>query len=69
MRYWSYNEQLNEIDSQVVTLSEEDILNYYWGWWYDKMCKKFGKEVVDRDYSKQDCIDDWVISHWAWESK
>jgi hypothetical protein len=31
------------------------------------MCEKFGREVVDSDYTKQDCIDDWVVVHWAWE--
>ena len=67
MRYWSYNEQLNEIDSHVVTVSDNDILDVYWSWWYGKMCDKFGKEVVDSDYTKQDCIDDWVVVHWAWE--
>ena len=33
------------------------------------MCEKFGKEHVDEHYSPQDCIDDWVIVHWAQESK
>jgi hypothetical protein len=69
MRYWSYNEQLNEIDSHVVAVSDDDILDMYWNWWYGKMCEKFGKEIVDRDYTKQDCIDDWVVVHWAWESE
>lgn len=70
MRYWSYNEQTKSLDdSVVVTVSEEEILDMYWSWWYSKMCEKFGKEVVDRDYTKQDCIDDWVVVHWAWEVK
>lgn len=37
-------------------------------YWYNKMCQKFGKEHVDANYTKQDCIDDWVVVHWAWES-
>ena len=32
------------------------------------MCKKFGKETVDSQYSKQDCIEDWCVVHWAVES-
>ena len=68
MRYWSYNEQTESLDDAVVvTVSDDDILDMYWAWWYSKMCEKFGKEVVDRDYTKQDCIDDWVVVHWAWE--
>lgn len=50
------------------TFSEKEILDIYWDSWYSRMCNKFGKEIVDRDYCKQDCIDDWVIVHWAWES-
>ena len=66
MRYWSYNEQAGS-GNIVVTVSEDEILNQYWPWWYVKMCEKFGREVVDSDYTKQDCIDDWVVVHWAWE--
>jgi hypothetical protein len=70
MRYWSYNEQTESLDDAVVvTVSDDDILDMYWDWWYSKMCEKFGKEVVDRDYTKQDCINDWVVVHWAWESE
>jgi hypothetical protein len=32
------------------------------------MVSKFGKEAVDAGYCKDDCIDDWVIVNWAWES-
>lgn len=52
----------------IETLSEEEILSEYWDYWYDRMCKKFGKEHVDANYCRQDCIDDWIIVHWAWES-
>ena len=40
----------------------------YWDYWYDRMCNKFGKDEVDSKYSRQDCIDDWAIRNWAWES-
>jgi hypothetical protein len=66
MRYWSYNEQAGS-GNIVVTMSEDEILDMYWAWWYNKMCAKFGREVVDSDYTKQDCIDDWVVVNWAWE--
>jgi hypothetical protein len=33
------------------------------------MCGKFGKEEVDRKFSFEDCLDDWVIINWAWEVK
>lgn len=68
MKYYSFNEFDGE-KGWVTTLSEQEILDTYWDYWYNSMCKKFGQEVVDRDYSKQDCIDDFVIINWAWESE
>lgn len=69
MRYWSIN-YLDENDNDVVeTLSEKEIIEQYWHYWYGRMCDKFGKEHVDTNYAIQDCIDDWTVVHWAWESK
>ena len=67
MKYYSiaYPDGDNDV---VETLSEAEILSEYWDYWYELMCKKYGKDEVDANYSKQDCIDDWVIVHWAWES-
>jgi hypothetical protein len=75
MKYWCYNEYdpgspyADDDGGYVVTLSEEEILKQYWDYWYGKMCEKFGKEHVNANYSVQDCLDDWVIVNWAWESK
>ena len=70
VRYFSYNEYVDDPSiNSVVTVSEEDVRRDYYPYWYDKMCKKFGKEVVDRDYSFEDCLDDWIVVNWAWESK
>jgi hypothetical protein len=69
MRYWSFGYP-DENDNDVVeTWSEADIREKYWPYWYGKMCEKFGKEHVDANYSFEDCIDDWTVGHWAWESK
>lgn len=70
MRYWTFAEptDLNDMTPSYVTLSDDEIITGYWYFWYDKMCAKFGKEVVDRDYSKLDCINDWVAVNWAWLS-
>lgn len=70
MRYFSYDEPIldnegNLFSNHVVTLSEVDIRRDYYPWWYDKMCKKYGKDVVDRDYCFEDCLDDWIIVNWA----
>jgi len=70
MKYYSYNDYETDpiIDSTVRTLSEKEIILEYWDYWYDGMCKKFGKELVDKNYTYQDCIDDWCVVNWAWES-
>lgn len=73
MKYYSYNEYdpespfADETGGYVITLSEEDIIKQYWDYWYGAMCRKFGKEHVDNTYSKQECIEDFCIIHWAWE--
>lgn len=75
MRYYSYNEYdpesplADEKGGYVVTLSEEDIREKYWPYWYGKMCKKFGKETVDQNYCFEDCLYDWCVVNWAWEVK
>jgi len=72
-RYYSYNEydpesELADVNGgYVVTMSEDDIREQYWPYWYGEMCEKFGKEEVDGKYSFEDCLDDWVIVNWAWE--
>jgi hypothetical protein len=70
MKYYCFNTWKTDpsVDSYVEVVSEEEILAEYYDRWYERMCAKFGKEVVDRDYCKDDCIDDWVIVNWAWES-
>jgi hypothetical protein len=70
VRYFSYNEPVDENYNTniVVTMSEEDVRKTYYPYWYEKMCKKFGKEVVDRDYCFEDCLDDWIVVNWEWES-
>jgi len=66
MRYYSF---AYPFDGGVVTetKSEDDIRKEYWPHWYEKMCEKYGKEIVDANYSFEDCLDDWVIVHWAWD--
>jgi hypothetical protein len=69
MKYWTIVEPGNDGVSPVyTTLSEQEILDQYWDHWYGMMCKKYGKEEVDAKWCKQDCIDDWVVVNWAWES-
>lgn len=70
MKYYSYNDYHTDpsVDPYVATLSEEEVIAQYWPYWYGKMCEKFGKEHVDANYSVQECVNDWIIVNWAWES-
>jgi hypothetical protein len=71
MRYYRYIEpqdpENENFTTVTVTLSEQKILDYYWDYWYSAMCKKYGKENVDKDYDQDRCIQDWMTVHWAWE--
>lgn len=67
MKYYSFNEPDDNDGNVVVTLSEDDIFNEYYPYWYVSMCKKFGKDHVDKTFSFRNCIDDWIVTHWAWE--
>ncbi len=69
MRYFSYNDYITDPskDPIVVTLSEDEVIKKYYPYWYDRMCKKFGKEVVDANYTAEDCLTDWIITSWAWK--
>ena len=74
MKYWCYNEYDPEsplADSgggYVVILSEQDILDQYYPYWSGRMIEKYGQEEFDKTWSKKECIEDWVIVNWAWES-
>jgi len=54
-----------EFDQDVVeTWTEEQILKSYYTYWSTKMIQ-VGK---GDDISKERCIEDWCIVHWAWEN-
>ncbi len=50
-------------------MSEEEIRKEYYPYWYKKMCEKYEQSYVDEHYCFEDCLEDWVIVHWAWEVK
>ena len=71
MRYFRYSEHQDsenkDFRANTVTLSEQEVLNYYWDCWYSSMCEKYGKQTVDQEYTQTDCIKDWKAAHRAWE--
>ena len=54
--------------TEIITVSEKDIRDDYYPWWYEKMCRKYGKEKVDSTYSFEECLADWSVDNGAWES-
>jgi len=71
VKYYRYIEPKDpkneDWSAEIVTLSEQEILDYYWNCWYTNMCEKFGKDTVDREYTKNHCLNDWCVVHWAWQ--
>ena len=71
MRYYRYIESRDsandDFSPKIVTLSEQEILDSYWDYWYTNMCNKYGKDTVDTEYTKSRCLQDWKVIHCAWE--
>lgn len=68
MKLWTVDYPDDNGNNVKETISEDEILKQYWNYWYEKMCAKYGRDIVDTNYTKQDCIDDWVTINWAYET-
>lgn len=68
VRYWTFCEPGSPVsgDPVYITLSDDEIIDQYWDYWCGRMAS-IGKDL--NDFNKYDCIDDWVIVNWAWESE
>jgi hypothetical protein len=65
MRYWTFNDYDPDAPSAPpVTLSEDEILEDYWPWWCQRMHDINKGHLI----SKENCISDWVVVNWAWET-
>lgn len=67
MKYYSFNDQISD---HPLVFSEENILADYWGYWRNLM-EKIKERNPDQDFgpfTKEECIKDWIINTWAWES-
>jgi hypothetical protein len=70
MRYFTFVQPKGETsEPEYVTMSEEDIRKEYYPYWYKKMCEKYEQSYVDEHHCFEDCLEDWVIIHWAQEEK
>ena len=69
MRYYSFNEQDDKGNDVVQTMSEDEIREEYYPWWKERMIKKYGEEEFKKRWSFEECLEDWIAVHWAWEVK
>ena len=65
MRFWSFVEMdtntLGEMFTRWVTMSDQEILDYYWDYWSSKMLAEGPNDMC----TFENCIDDFCIIHWA----
>jgi hypothetical protein len=60
--YWSYCEPSEDGRTDVLTtLTEKQILDYYFPYWCTQMVKAGRGDFVN----EHDCILDWAVVHWA----
>lgn len=71
MKTWCYNDPVFDgvtlIGNDVIEVTEEQIIDDYWPWWYRSMVEKFGPG--HHLITEENCIEDWVSANWAWEKK
>ena len=58
MRLWRFNDPSG---NQFIT--DDEIIKDYFPYWKEQMIK-VGKEDL---ISHENCIEDFVVVHWAWE--
>jgi|LakMenEpi03Aug12_release.lakeMendotaPanAssembly.Ray.scaffolds.fasta_scaffold625868_3 hypothetical protein len=64
MKYWTivfpgeFGQHVQE------TWSEDQIIKSYYTYWSTKMIQN----VKDADLSRDKCIEDWIVIHWAIET-
>ena len=65
MRFWSFVEMdtntLGEMFTRWVTMSDQEILDYYWDYRSSKMLAEGPNDMC----TFENCIDDFCIIHWA----
>jgi hypothetical protein len=80
MRYFSYNEPIwaenDDRDAcghvkirgnRVITKSEDEIRAEYFPYWEARMIDRYGEETYRLAYSFEDCLDQWIVTNWAWQ--
>lgn len=69
MRYFTYVQPIDEVGTPgYVTVSEDEIRTTYYPDWLQKMNAKYGETFVQQTYSFEECLADWMVIHWAWQT-
>jgi len=67
MRYFAFV-QLNTLgDPEHVTMSDQEIREYYFPQWESLMIEKYGVEEYRKNFCFEHCLEDWKTKHWGWE--
>lgn len=65
MRYFTYIEPSINDEPVEFLMSEQDIFDEYWPYWYSKMVHKYGKDHPLINF--ENCLEDWQDLNWAIE--
>lgn len=62
MRTFKFNEFEGDNHFET-TITEDEILETYFDYWAQNMVKAGKSKAI----SKEHCIEDFIVVHWAWE--
>ena len=65
MKRWSITFPGEFGQDVVETWTEDQIIESYYKYWSTKMIEN----NLNSEISRERCIEDWCVVHWAWESK
>ena len=71
MKYWLYAEPAGKTNEPVWTIMSDDaIIACYWDYWEARMIAHNKSQGLpeQQDVSRNNCIYDWVVVHWAQEA-
>lgn len=63
MRKFKYHAPDVTAPGRILTITEDEIIERYYDWWVNEMYRVGKQDLI----SKENCIEDWVVSNWAWE--
>ena len=65
MKRWSITFPGEFGQDVVETWTEDQIIESYYKYWSTKMIEN----SLNSEISRERCIEDWCVVHWAWECK